>query len=1084
MRIIFTLISLLFIGGIFAQVKEKDTTSSNPFSEFKFRSIGPAFTSGRIADFAVNPVKSGEYYVAVAAGGIWKTVNNGTTYEPIFDNEGSFSIGCLAMDTKNHNIVWAGTGENNHQRSVNYGDGVYKTLDGGKSWKNMGLKDSRQIGKIAIDPRNSNVVFVAAEGSVWGPGGERGLYKTIDGGITWEKILNISENTGINNVAIDPINPDVMYATSEQRRRHVNIRIGGGPESNVWKSTDAGKTWRKLTSGIPEEDKGGMHVVVSPIDHNVVYLMVEAALEKGGFFRSKDQGESWEKMSDYYSSGQYYGEFFCHPTDINTLYSMETQSKMSTDAGKTWNNLGLEEKHVDDHAFWIDPVNPNHLMIGGDGGIYETFDHGKNYIYKSNLPVTQFYRVNVDNEYPFYNIYGGTQDNNSFGGPSQSLYNDGVTNSDWTTTLGGDGFWQAIDPENPDIVYSEYQYGNLYRFDRKSGERINIKPLPKAGESTYKWHWDTPFILSSHNNKRLYMVANKVFRSDDRGDSWQVISEDISQNISRDKWPVMDRYWSVDGVAKNVSTSLYGLGVSLCESTVKEDLVYVGTDDGVIQITENAGKTWTKVTKFDGVPEYTYCSDILASKFDENVVFACFNNHKKDDFLPYVLMSKDKGKTWKSISKNLPKNGSVHTIAQDNINPNLLFIGTEFGVYYSINSGESWTELKAGIPTIAVRDLVIQERENDLVVATFGRGFYILENYSPIREWNNEIKEKKAHIFNIKNSLLYVPKNRGGSWGATPYLAKNPEYGTTISYYLKDSYKTSQTKRRESEKELIKSKSPLPETTPKKLFDEKNEKAPYLIFTISDMEGNEIRKLYAPAKKGINRIQWNLKYLWSNPIKPTEIFDPIKEKTNQGVFVLPGTYQVKMDLVLENLIETLVENQKFEVIKLQNTTLPAENPKEAADFQEKLKELARITMGTKSLHSELLQKVNAYEQAIALTTGIPKNLSLEINQIKKELKEVEWQLDGEQPVASYEETQPAEMSILDRLNAIMYIHTQSTSGISQKQREGYDLLKNQLKPVIEKLNDFSFVKFPEIEKELNQYKAPWTSGRVLNFKEE
>jgi photosystem II stability/assembly factor-like uncharacterized protein len=1083
MRKLLTFLTLLFIVSIHSQEKAKDTTKSNSFSELKFRSIGPAFTSGRIADFAVNPDNSSEYYVGVAAGNIWKTVNNGTTFEPVFDNYGSFSIGCLKMDPKNHNIVWAGTGENNHQRSVSYGDGIYKTLDGGKSWKNMGLKESRQIGAIAIDPRNSNIVFVAAEGSVWGPGGERGLYKTSDGGTTWEKVLNISENTGINNVVIDPINPDVMYATSEQRRRHVQIRIGGGPESALWKSTDAGKTWRKLTSGLPEVDKGGMHVLVSPVDHNLVYLMVEAAMEKGGFYRSTDQGESWERMSDYNTSGQYYGEFYAHPTDINTLYSMETVSKVTYDAGKTWTALGLEERHVDDHAFWIDPTDTQHFMIGGDGGIYESFDHGKHFIFKSNLPVTQFYRVSVDNEYPFYNVYGGTQDNNSFGGPSQSLFSDGVMNHDWITTLGGDGFWQAIDPENPDIVYSEYQYGNLFRFDRKSGERIAIKPLPRAGEDTYKWHWDTPFILSTHNSKRLYMVANKVFRSDDRGDSWQVISEDISQNLSRDKWPVMDRYWSVDGVAKNVSTSQFGLGVSLCESPVKENLIYVGTDDGVVQVSENAGISWSKISKFEGVPEYTYVSDVLASKFDENIVFATFNNHKRDDFSPYVLMSKDKGKTWKSISSNLPKNGPVHTIEQDFVNPQLLFVGTEFGLYFSTNSGESWTQMKSGLPTTAVRDLAIQKRENDLIVATFGRGFYILDNYTPMREWNTEVKSKKAHIFSIENALLYVPKNRGGSWGSMPYVAKNPEYGATFTYYIKEEYKTAQAKRRETEKELIKTKSPIPEPSPKVLFDEKNETPPYLIFTISDIEGNEVRKIFTNAKKGINRINWNLKYLWSAPIKATDKFDPSKQKNNQGIFVLPGTYQVKLDLVYNNQVENLVANQKFEVIKLQNTTLPAENPQELAAFQLKLKELARITMGTRSLLSELQLKINEYEQAALSTTGVPSSLITDINLIKQELKEIEWKLDGEQPAASYEETKPDVMAIMERLEAILYIHTASTSGISQKQMDGYEIVKNQIKPLIVQLNDINLVKMAQIEALLNQYKAPWTSGRVLEFKD-
>lgn len=1096
MRYFIFLVSLLLSIVSFSQEKnksktkeeskkenKKDSVNPNPFSELKFRSIGPAFTSGRISDFAVNPKNSSEYYVGIAAGGIFKTQNNGTTFEPVFDSYGSYSIGCLKMDPKNFNIIWAGTGENNHQRSVSYGDGVYKSLDGGKSWKNMGLKDSRQIGAIVIDPRNSDVVFVAAEGSVWGPGGERGLYKTIDGGTNWEKVLNISENTGINNVVIDPSHPDVMYATSEQRRRHVQIRIGGGPESALWKSTDAGKTWRKITSGIPEVDKGGMSVVVSPVDHNVVYLMVEAALDKGGFFRSKDQGESWEKMSDYNTSGQYYGEFYCHPNEVNTLYSMETYSKVSYDAGKTWTNLGLQERHVDDHAFWIDPNNTEHFMIGGDGGVYESFDHGKTYIFKSNLPVTQFYRVAVDNALPFYNVYGGTQDNNSFGGPSQSLFEEGVMNHDWVTTLGGDGFWQAIDPTNPDIVYSEYQYGNLYRFDKKSGERIAIKPLPSAGENTYKWHWDTPFVLSKFNHKTLYMVADKVFKSEDRGDSWKVISDDISQNLPRDKWPVMDRYWSVDGVQKNVSTSLFGLGVSLGESAVKQGLIVVGTDDGAISITDNDGKSWIKITQFETVPSYTYVSDVLASKHDENVVFATFNNHKRDDFTPYVLMSKDKGKSWKNISNNLPKNGPVNTIEQDFINPDLLFVGTEFGVFYSTDAGSNWTQMKSGIPTIAVRDITMQERENDLVVATFGRGFYILDNYSPMREWNADIKEKKAHIFNIKDAKLYIPMNRGGSWGSTPYVAKNAPFGATISYYLKEDYKTAQALRREKEKDLIKNNAPIPQPTSKELFDENNEVAAFLVFTFSDMNGNEVRKLTTKANKGLNQITWNLKTLWSQPIRNNDKFDASKNEENSGIYVLPGKYQVKMDLVYNNQVENLVANQTFNVVRLIEPTLPADNQQEFMAFQNKLNELLRITSGTKALHAELAQKVDNLEMVAMQTNNLPTDVLPKINSLKNELKQMEWTLEGEQPKASYEEIIPAPMSIMDRLGFIVYVHNQSMTNITQKQKEGYEVIKTQIKPIISRLKTIQNQEILSIENSLNQSQAPWSKGRILEFED-
>ena len=530
MKKVLTLIFVLLLAGsgsLWAQKKEtkkdaktpesqiKPSVSSSFFSAVSFRSVGPAWASGRIADLAVNPSNHSEIYAAVASGNIWKSENNGTTWEPIFDKYGAYAIGCIVIDPGNHNVVWAGTGENNHQRALGWGDGVYRSDDAGASWKNMGLKESRQIGGIAIDPRNSDVVYVAAEGSVWGPGGERGLYKTADGGKTWEKILNISENTGINNVVLDPRNPDVIYCTSEQRRRHVGMKISGGPESAVYKSTNAGKSFEKIMKGLPGGDLGGMGIAISPVNPDVLYLIVEAQGEAGGFYRSVNRGASWQRMNSYHSSGQYYNKIICDPKDVDRVFSLDTYTQVTVDGGRTWSRVSNNGRHVDDHALWIDPTNTDHFYIGGDGGIYETYDNGSNFIFKSNLPVTQFYRVAVDNSYPFYYIYGGTQDNNSMGGPSASTSN-GVVNDDWFVTSGGDGFWVAIDPEEPDIVYTESQYGNASRYDRRSGESVSIKPFPGEAELTYRWNWDTPILISPHNNKRIYRAANCLFRSEDR----------------------------------------------------------------------------------------------------------------------------------------------------------------------------------------------------------------------------------------------------------------------------------------------------------------------------------------------------------------------------------------------------------------------------------------------------------------------------------------------------------------------------------------------------------------------------------------
>ncbi|MFA5418242.1 MAG: YCF48-related protein, partial [Bacteroidales bacterium] len=847
------LVSMMMIfTSIHAEVKKKrgdenksDTLKSSTFSGLKWRSIGPAFTSGRIADFAVNPLNHNEYFVAAASGHVWKTTNNGTTFKPVFDNYGAYAMGVIAIDPTNPNVVWIGTGENNHQRALGYGNGVYKSEDGGDTWTNMGLKESRQIGKILINPKNPNIVFVAAEGSVWGSGGDRGLYKTTDGGKTWKKVLEISENTGVNDMVMDPRDPNTIYATSEQRRRRIFTKIGGGPESAVYKTSDSGETWNKIMKGLPGVDIGGMGLAISPADPEKIYLIMEAADDKSGFFRSTNRGASWEKMSNYSAYGQYYNEIYCDPKDPDKIYSMETVSQVSVDGGKTWKSIGNNDRHVDDHAMWIDPDNTNHFMIGGDGGVYETFDAGQNFIFKSNLPITQFYRVNVDDTYPFYWVYGGTQDNNSFGGPSQDIKSSGVTGDEWVVTLGGDGFWQAIEPGNPNIVYSAYQYGNISRFDKKSGERIEIKPQPRKGELTYRWNWDTPFILSPHSKTRLYIGANKLFKSNDRGNSWEVISEDLTRNEDRNQFKVMGKYWPSNAVAKDVSTSLWGTIVSLAESPLKEGLIYVGTDDGLIQVSQDGGKNWQRHADFPGVPEFTYISDIFPSRFDEKVVFASFDNIQSDDFKPYLLKSSDRGNTWTSIVGNLPDNETIHTIIQDPVNADLIFIGTEFNAFFTLDGGKIWTRLSSGMPDIPVRDLVIQQRENDLVAATFGRGFYIINDYSALRYLNAaKLDTAKAIMFPFKDALMYIQDGGRYGQGSTVYSAANPAFGAVFTYYLKDVPKTKKQLRLEKEKELFKNADPIPQPTHEQLVAEENELDPILVFTITDQNSNIVRKLY------------------------------------------------------------------------------------------------------------------------------------------------------------------------------------------------------------------------------------------------
>lgn len=1081
---IFLLIFIFLAGSVTVEAKKKkdeaisDTLKSATFSGLKWRSIGPAFASGRISDFAVDPKNSAHYFVGVASGHIWKTTNNGTTFEPVFDNYGVYSIGALAMDSKNPHVVWAGTGENNHQRALGYGNGVYKTTDGGKKWKNMGLKESRQIGEILIDPRCSNVVYVAAEGSAWGPGEERGVFKTTDGGTSWEKVLYISENTGVANLAFEPGNPDVIYAGAEQRRRRQFSKIGGGPESAFYKSTDAGKTWNKLEGGIPKVDKGGMEIVVSPADPNIVYVMFEAT-DKGGFYRSTDRGASFKKMNKYHSSGQYYSELFCDPHNANKVYSIDTWTSVTTDGGKTWNKISTNKRHVDDHAMWIDCRNTDHFFIGGDGGVYETYDAGKTFLFKANLPVTQYYRVNVDNTEPFYWVYGGTQDNNSMGGPSRNIKQGGVTSDEWVVTLGGDGFWQASEPNNPDIVYSAYQYGNIYRFDRKSGERIKVKPSPQKDELTYRWNWDAPFILSTHSPTRLYMAANKLLKSDDRGNTWTKISEDLTRDEDRNQFKVMGKYWPESAVAKDVSSSQWGTIVSLAESKLKAGLLYVGTDDGVIQVTEDDGKTWTKVTSFPGIPNYTYVSDVFPSTHDENVVFATFNNLKSDDFKPYVLKSNDKGKTWSSIAGDLPEKGSVHSIVQDVVDPNLLFVGTEFSFYFSVDSGKTWVKLAGGLPDIPVRDIVIQERENDLVIATFGRGFYIIDDFTPLRGINAEmLNSTDSKLFPVKDALMYLQTGDRYGTGSGIYQAENPEFGATFSYYVKEVPKSLKSKRLKQEKELFKKGEKIPMPTKEELDAEKNEVGPYLVFAIKDNSGNEVRKLYASASEGISRINWDLRYGNTGPIRLNgNKYNPIPKAGRGGMLAMPGKYSVEMGMYYNGELKELAGPVEFTARVLNNSSLPETDRAALVSFQKDVTEMYRIISGAEKYYEELEKQTAYIQQAIQQTNGATLEMKTKAQKVKEDMEAVKFLFDGTPAKASSEEVPPETMPLSDRLSEIMWGMWGSTSAPTATMKMNYQILKDEAPAGINQLGAIG-KSLDELNAELDKLKAPYTPGRV------
>lgn len=1089
---LFTIALLFQPGASIAQKKKAESkgassdTSATIFGGLKFRSIGPAVTSGRIIDFAVNPNDRSHYYAAVASGGVWKTTNAGTTWAPVFDDQGSYSIGCITMDPRNPSVVWVGTGENNSQRSVAYGDGVYRSEDGGKNWENMGLKGSEHIGKIVIDPRNSDVVYVAAQGPLWAAGGDRGLYKTTDGGKTWNAVLTISKHTGVTDLVMDPRNPDVLYAASYQRRRHVWTLINGGPESAIHKSVDGGKTWKKLSNGLPKDDVGRIGLAISPVNHDMVFAVIELPNRKGGFYRSIDRGATWEKQGDYAAaSAQYYSEIFPDPKEIDRLYSMDTYLKVTVDGGKTFKNLGEKSKHVDNHAMWIDPNNTNYYLVGCDGGVYESFDRGATWVFKANLPVTQFYRVAVDNATPFYNVYGGTQDNFTLGGPSRTTNITGITNADWIVTVGGDGFQTRIDPEDPNIVYSQSQYGELIRFDKRSGELMGIKPREGKGEAAYRWNWDSPLLISPHSHTRLYFAANILFRSDDRGNSWTAISGDLTRQIDRNKLPVMDKVWGVDAVAKSASTSLYGNIVSLSESPLKEGLIYVGTDDGLIQVTEDGGKNWRKIERFPGVPEMTYVSNILTSQHAANTVYATFDNHKNGDFKPYVLKSVDAGRMWTSLANNLPANGSVYVVAEDHVKADLLFVGTEFGVHVSTNGGSRWIQLKGDLPTIAVRDIAIQKRENDLVLGTFGRGFYILDNYTPLRDVATDDLSLDAQLFPVKESLMYIQSRplglrKKGFQGESFYTADNPPFGATITYYLKEELKARKDIRKDAEKEALKKGEAPRYPTFDELRLEDEEEAPAIILTVTDDAGNVVRRLMGPVKKGFQRVAWDLRYPAPTPAKLAAGEEDIFTESDQAPLAMPGAYKVSLAKRVGGVETQLAGPESFRAVTLGTVTLPAEDRNALVAFQRKVAELQRAVLGAGKVVEELNDRVALIKRSLQSTPAAPASLREQAQSVESQMKEIERALNGDKTVRSRNEAFPP--SITERVNNIVDDQWFSTSAPTQTQMKAYDIAGEEFAPQLAKLRTLVDVDLKRLEESMESAGAPWTPGRIPVWK--
>ena len=1084
-RILTLMLAFLLLLPIEANSQRKRNQRDNSNTEkvslnaFKLRNVGPAFLSGRIADIAIHPDNENVWYVAVGSGGVWMTENAGTTWKPIFDNQPVYSIGSVTIDPSNPSIIWVGSGENVGGRHVGYGDGVYKSTDGGKSWNNVGLKSSEHISEIIVHPNDSNVVYVASQGPLWSSGGERGLFKTTDGGKSWNKILGGSEWTGVTDIMMDSRYPNIIYAATWDRHRTVAAYMGGGPGSGIHRSDDDGKSWKKLTNGIPKSNLGKIGIAMSYQDPDVVYAAIELDRTKGGVFRSEDRGESWTKMSNTVSGGtgpHYYQELYTSPHKFDRLYLMNVQILTSEDGGKNFTELeGARQKHSDHHAIAFKNSDPDYIMVGTDAGIYESFDLAKNWHYFLNLPLTQFYKVAVNNQEPFYHIFGGTQDNGSAGGPSATDERAGITNKDWYKTLSADGHQSATDPVYNNIIYATTQEGRFHRVDLETGEQVFIQPQALEGDPHERYNWDTPIIVSPHDPARIYIGSYRVWESNDRGDSWNPISGDLTRNENRIELPIMGRKQSWDNAWDVKAMSQYNTITSLSESPVKEGLIWVGTDDGYIQVTSNGGSSWKSipVTKL-GLPERSFVNDIKADLFDSNTVYVSLDNHKEGDLSPYLFRSTDLGESWESISSNIPDKTLIWRFVQDYINKDLFFLATEFGIYTSLNAGDSWQKI-GGSPTISFRDIVIQKRENDLVGASFGRGFFVLDDYSALREMNSENLAAKGKLFKPRDAKLFRPRNSLGNTGGQFYIADNPTYGAVFTYHLNDVPKTSKSIRIQSERQLNNSGSDIPFPGYDKLFDEMIEKSPSIILTIKDSNGNHIRNVKQNASNGSGKIAWNLRHKSYYPVRAGRAqsnwwFNP------SGPYVTPGEYSAELYLENNGSIEKLDGPVSFNVKPLREGTLKGASYDEYNNFRERVSSLYVELSAYEDEFSLMKNKIQLLEKAsMELEVFSPETIKL-VSDFSSKFEKFEREVDGNPAKAEIGEWDTNTLSMRIRLAMQGLSTSYGPTDLNSSNLEISEKMFNTMKVQIEQMKS----ELEELEKAVKDLNPPHINGSGIN----
>jgi len=982
--------------------------------DLKWRSIGPAGASGRVTDVEAVGSDPLRIYVGLATGGLWKTDNNGLTWESLFDQQANGSVGDLAALSSAPDTVWVGTGESNVRNSVSWGDGVYKSTDAGATWKNMGLRDSHHIGRIIIDPRNPDTVYVAAVGRLWGPNKERGVFKTTDGGLTWTSSLFIDENTGVTDLQMDPHDSNTLYAATYQRRQ---TYVGGpeaqatGPGSGLYKSTDGGRSWRKLKNGLPSVNMGRIGIDVSLSNPNVLYAMIETALTRtgfnesaaaaaakvpkvpadgGGLFRSADRGETWTFMNSTNQRPDYFSQIRVDPTDENRVYRLAVDMARSEDGGKTFQMMDINV-HVDHHAMWINPKNPRHMVLGNDGGVYFSFDAGATWDFQNHMAISTFYAVDVDMRKPYY-VYGGTQDYCSWGGPSETRAQIGITVADWFKVQTGDGFQVRVDPTDHTILYAESQNGRMVRHDLKTGRNTNIQPVAPKGSKAYRWNWETPILISPHDPATLYTGGNVAFRSNDRGNSWTAISGELS-------------------------TAKEGTITTIAESPVRAGLLYAGTDDGRVHVTRDGGKSWTELTKFPRLPGPRWVSRLVASRFDEGTAYVTFDGHRYNDFAPHVYKTTNFGASWQPIHANLPAAGPVRVIREDYKNPQLLFVGTEFGAFASIDGGRAWTQLTNGMPTVPVFDLVVHPRDGDLIAGTHGRSFYILD-ISPLQQLTAAVGSKPVHLFEVKPAMAFDRKVYSddqflaeGRW-----VAENPPVGATIYYHLNDKV-----------------------SGPAEV-------------TIVDSAGRTVQKIEkAPTEQGLNHVLWDFRGTSMKLTRKTPVrFSRSSGAPTMAALVDPGEYTAVLRVGGQELRTPVTVEPDSELV-LSNADRSSRR-----SSVDRLKGLQERADGVSATADRVSEQTQALAKSVEGAAGLTDDLKIRLEATTKASKEAAEELGR----------------ITTRVNAIYRDVINSPFSPTQTQIAEASGLEQDMNENGAKLAELTATTIPQLERDMNGANLP------------